>query len=403
MIQPFEFKSTQYLAVAVALIASLIGSFETATAQQSAAEKKYEAAIAQGRTLAKACRSLSLKFFDSSLSDSKKYKKQWPAAAKAIADHKPVLEQAAIDWFMACKSPDEELLRVASAISSERYEAGGFETTWILMKKIQTFFPDVDDIQIQRRMAMAAIKTNRFEYALDFLRNPNCVESIRELEDQLDKNLFALCPMLATKWQREQELRKKEAEDDDLPRVKIQLSTGEVIVELFENEAPQTVANFINLVESGFYDDSYCHPHVKNIVMQTGIVNRTQSAPPVIDYKLKNESRTAESRDHFSGSLSMASFDGKDTSATVFVVTLLPNPDLDWDRTEEDNVSQTVFGRVVSGMRHIVALPVTMEVDQETEEQNPIKGVTPGHIEKATVIRKREHEYTFEKIRRQPE
>ena len=136
--------------------------------------------------------------------------------------------------------------------------------------------------------------------------------------------------------------------------------------------------------------------------MQTGIVNRTRSVP-VIDYKIKNESRSDISRDHFSGSLSMASFDGKDASATVFVITLLPNPDLDWNRTEEDNVSQTVFGRVISGMGHVAALPVTMEVDPETEEQTPIKGVTPGHIEKASVIRKREHEYTFEKIRRQKE
>lgn len=402
MISPFEFKSTHCLAVAVALFASLIGSFETASAQQSAEEKKYDAAIAQGRVLAKACRSLSLKFFDVSLADSKKYKKQWPAAAKAIADHKPVIEQAAIDWFMKCPKPDEELLRVVSAVSSEKYDAGDFETSWTLLQKIAKFFPEPDNIRLQRRMALVAIKTNRFEYALDFLSNPKSRESIEELEVQLDKNLFALCPLLAHKWKREQELQEKETEADDLPRVKIQLSTGEVIVELFENEAPQTVANFISQVESGFYDESYCHPHVKNIVMQTGIVNRTRSVP-VIDYKIKNESRSDISRDHFSGSLSMASFDGKDASATVFVITLLPNPDLDWNRTEEDNVSQTVFGRVISGMGHVAALPVTMEVDPETEEQTPIKGVTPGHIEKASVIRKREHEYTFEKIRRQKE
>jgi len=54
-------------------------------------------------------------------------------------------------------------------------------------------------------------------------------------------------------------------------------------------------------------------------------------------------------------------------------------------------------------MKHIMALPVTMEIDEETQEQSEIKDVTPGYIEKATIIRKRDHEYTYEKIRRPQE
>ena len=210
--------------------------------------------------------------------------------------------------------------------------------------------------------------------------------------------MFILSTQLIEKWKVEKEIRKKEAEADDLPRVKIELSTGEVIVELFENEAPQTVANFINLVEAGIYDDAYCHPVVENVVVQTGVVNRSFAAN--IDYVIKNESRLPDRRNHFAGSLTMACAEGPgDSSNTVFGITLVPNPDLDFNGKEDDNVAQPVFGRVISGMEHVAAMPATIELDAETEEQKMIKDVEPGFIKKATVIRKRDHEYTFEKIR----
>ena len=50
-------------------------------------------------------------------------------------------------------------------------------------------------------------------------------------------------------WDTESKLRTAEVEADDLPRVRLTTSKGEVDIELYENEAPETVGNFINLVE----------------------------------------------------------------------------------------------------------------------------------------------------------
>ncbi|MHC4162258.1 MAG: peptidylprolyl isomerase [Planctomycetota bacterium] len=52
----------------------------------------------------------------------------------------------------------------------------------------------------------------------------------------------------------EQEIRKREAEKDDLPRVSVKTSKGQFLLELFEDDAPNAVANFISLAERGFYD-----------------------------------------------------------------------------------------------------------------------------------------------------
>ena len=51
------------------------------------------------------------------------------------------------------------------------------------------------------------------------------------------------------KWQRELTIRRWEAATDDLPRVKLVTSEGDIVLELFENHAPNTVANFIYLIE----------------------------------------------------------------------------------------------------------------------------------------------------------
>jgi len=322
-------------------------------AQESTAKDRYEKALERTRDLAKVCRNISVRFFDSSLAESHQWKEKWPQASKDLADQRYVLEKAAIDWFMECQNPPLPLIELVSGASNELYEAGNMELSFQILKKVNQFNPP-ENIIFDRRLALAGIKANHFEYALEFIQNPKAKEAVEKLEKQMDKNMFIVCPLLAKNWEQELEIRKKEAESDDLPRVRFQLSTGEVVVELFENEAPQTVANFINLVESGFYDDSVCHPVIESIVAQAGLYHRTQHTR--LDYVIKNESKLPESRNHFVGSLSMVSATNNTDSATAaFVFTLLPNPDLDWNRTADDDISQTVFGRVVTGMEFIAA------------------------------------------------
>ena len=54
------------------------------------------------------------------------------------------------------------------------------------------------------------------------------------------------------------------------PRVKLETSKGPVVIELFENEAPQAVGNFVNLVEKHFYDGLTFHRVLPNFMAQAG-------------------------------------------------------------------------------------------------------------------------------------
>ena len=66
-------------------------------------------------------------------------------------------------------------------------------------------------------------------------------------------------------WAKEQEIRAAEAKADDLPRVLLKTNKGDIEIELFENEAPNTVANFISLVEKGFYNGADLPPRAAGL------------------------------------------------------------------------------------------------------------------------------------------
>jgi cyclophilin family peptidyl-prolyl cis-trans isomerase len=169
-------------------------------------------------------------------------------------------------------------------------------------------------------------------------------------------------------WTKERELRAKEARADDLPRVKLTTSRGEVLVELFENEAPNTVANFIELAAAKFYDGLKFHRVIPGFMAQGGCPKGNGSGDA--GYRFRDELQEGH-RTHFRGSLSMAN-SGPDTNGSQFFITHLP--------TEWLNGKHTVFGRVIEG-------------------QAVVDGIEPGdEIVKAEVLRKRDHPYAVKKL-----
>lgn len=180
---------------------------------------------------------------------------------------------------------------------------------------------------------------------------------------------------IAEDWKRESELRSAEAKQDDLPRVRLSTTKGDIVVELFENEAPNTTANFISLVEKKFYDGTPFHRVLSEFMAQGGDPEGSGKGGP--GYSIACECYQPNYRRHFRGSLSMAHA-GRDTGGSQFFLTFVPTVSL--------NGKHTVFGRVVEGMDVLTKL-------QRINPERP-KGEEPDRIIKATVERKRDHEYT---------
>lgn len=127
-------------------------------------------------------------------------------------------------------------------------------------------------------------------------------------------------------------------------RAIIKTTKGDIIIRLFVEEAPGTVANFVKLVTQHYYDNKFFHRVVPNFVIQTGCYRGDGWG---------NESYTIRSefspRRYTTGVVGMASA-GKDTESTQWFITHSPTPHLEG--------RYTVFGEVESGMETVHLIEV---------------------------------------------
>ena len=152
--------------------------------------------------------------------------------------------------------------------------------------------------------------------------------------------------------------------------MKIETNRGTLVVELFENEAPETVGNFVSLVEKGFYNGLTFHRVLPGFMAQGGDPNGDGNGGP--GYKIYCECAKPVHREHFRGTLSMAKQPQKDTGGSQFFITFRPTPQLDG--------KHTAFGRVVEG------LDVLAKIQRRNPESEEERKLTPDRIVKAEVV-----------------
>jgi len=241
---------------------------------------------------------------------------------------------------------------------------------------------------------VSAFNTNQYDLAADYLAlaeekkaltNP---ETITEpAQKDFMKTAWKYATLLDTyreTWAQEQAIRDAEAAADDLPRVKLQTSKGDVVIELFENESPIAVANFITLVKQGFYDGLSFHRVLPMFMAQAGCPLGTGTGGP--GYAIACECYQPNARQHFRGSLSMAHA-GQNTGGSQFFLTFVPTDHLDG--------KHTVFGRVLEGF------DVLGELQRRSPSGSPQNDqlLPPADkILKAEVLRDRGHAYDYPKL-----
>jgi peptidyl-prolyl cis-trans isomerase B (cyclophilin B) len=114
----------------------------------------------------------------------------------------------------------------------------------------------------------------------------------------------------------------------------IRTTRGDIKLNLFPNQAPVTVLNFVNLAKKGFYDGLTFHRVIPNFMIQGGCPIGNGTGGP--GYQFKDEF-SSELRHRKPGVLSMANA-GPDTNGSQFFITHVPTPWLD--------NKHTIFGQV---------------------------------------------------------
>ncbi len=234
-------------------------------------------------------------------------------------------------------------------------------------------------------IAMCAVADNK--YALAKKR----MESVPEASRPLLPVLAVFAPVieqLQQEWEKELKMRAEDAQGEPLPQVKIRTTKGSFVIELFENQCPETVGNFIHLVEKRFYDGHTFHRVLEHFVAQTGCPEGDGSGGP--GYTIYGEMNQPNSRKFFRGTLGLAlSKADPNSGGSQFFISFLPTYNL--------NQNYTAFGRIISGIEVIGTLN-QINPDQEKKKDEPT--LTPDEVVDMTVLRKRNHPYEPHKVTR---
>jgi len=142
-------------------------------------------------------------------------------------------------------------------------------------------------------------------------------------------------------------------------KVKLDTSMGEIELEIIEDKAPKTAANFIDYVKSGHYDGTIFHRVIDGFMIQGGgmtedMKEKSTNAP------VENEADNGLANDAYT--VAMARTSDPHSATAQFFVNVKKNDFLNFKSKSPDGWGYTVFGKVASG--HGVV--------------NKIKGVTTG-------------------------
>ena len=362
-------------------------SLEDASLEQ--VQQQYNDATEKLRSSLKKVQASGVRFFSGSSDESEEHREAWQQAVDAGNLQVESLRAAAMELFRREDRPSDEVIDLALRsglldVSQERYRLG-----LQVLERANSISPTP---RSENFMARVQLLDNKFEAAKAFyVGHPEDLESLTETESYLYQSIDELI----SQFKREQQLREAEAEADDLPRVELITSEGRIVLELFENEAPETVANFIYLVEQGFYNGIIFHNVKAEFVAQAGgfgiaqIDGTSRILPKGVRYTIYDENEKPNARKHFRGTLSMANQNSPNSASSQFFLALTPQPFL--------NENHTVFGRVIEGLSVMADLTVNFKEDDKGKEE-PIEGAIPSVIFSAKVIRKRDHDYQPVKV-----
>ncbi|WP_423895702.1 peptidylprolyl isomerase [Candidatus Pelagadaptatus aseana] len=149
----------------------------------------------------------------------------------------------------------------------------------------------------------------------------------------------------------------------DNPRLTLTTDLGDITLELYPERAPQTVANFLQYVEDGFYIGTIFHRVIPGFVAQGGGLTfdfvKKKTRDPVINESINGLA-------NHKGTVAMARLPHPDSATSQFFINLEDNPHLN---AKGDKPGYTVFAKVVNGMDTVTK--ITQEPQGRFRPQAP--------------------------------
>ena len=156
------------------------------------------------------------------------------------------------------------------------------------------------------------------------------------------------------------------------PKVELKTSLGAVVIELYPENAPKTVENFVQYVKSGFYDGTIFHRVIPGFMAQGGGFTpnfQQKSTRPAIRNEAGNGLRNAV------GTVAMARTADPHSATAQFFINVADNDFLDFKSPDEKGYGYTVFARVTSGMdvvQKMLQVPTATAGPHQNAPRQPI-------------------------------
>jgi peptidyl-prolyl cis-trans isomerase B (cyclophilin B) len=131
------------------------------------------------------------------------------------------------------------------------------------------------------------------------------------------------------------------------PVVIVETSMGDITVELYQQSAPKTVANFLEYVKAGFYNDTIFHRVIKGFMIQGGGLDADMKQKPTRP-AIENEATNGEK--NLRGTIAMARTADVHSATAQFFINTVSNSFLDHRSETREGFGYCVFGKVIAGM-----------------------------------------------------
>ncbi len=164
---------------------------------------------------------------------------------------------------------------------------------------------------------------------------------------------------------------------ESLTKVELVTTMGNIVIELYDDQAPVTVANFLQYVKDGFYDGTIIHRVEPGLVVQGGgftVGMQRKETRDAIENEAGNGLRNLR------GTVGLARTAEMDSGTSQFYINLNDNPSFNGDGVKD---GYAVFGRVYDGMEVVDSMAL-VEVHSEAGMSNV--PVTPIEIISARVL-----------------
>ncbi len=169
------------------------------------------------------------------------------------------------------------------------------------------------------------------------------------------------------------------------PSVVFETSQGNFTVELYPDKAPKTVANFLQYVKDGFYENTIFHRVMNNFMIQGGGFERDltekNTRGPIV-----NESNNGLLNEP--GTIAMARTMDPDSATAQFFVNLVDNQFLNYTSPDPEQIGYCVFGKVTSGFEVVQKIGLVPTAFVGRNENVPTKPITVKSVKLLDVATK---------------